>query len=67
MAKITTTLFGELAILPYQAEAPVKESLEFLTDVITAYDATEERLQLRSKPRQSFNYSIYSRATKLPK
>lgn len=58
MAKVTTTLFGELAVLPYQAEAPVKESLEFLTDVIAAYDATEERLQLRSKPRQSFNYSI---------
>lgn len=58
MPKVTTTLFGELAVLPYQAEAPVKESLEFLTDVITAYDATEERLQLRSKPRQSFNYSI---------
>lgn len=58
MAKITTQLFGELAILPYQAEAPVKESLEFLTDVIKAQDATEERLQMRSMPRQSFNYSI---------
>ena len=58
MAKVTTELFGELAVLPYQAEAPVKESLEFLTDVIEAYDATEERLQMRSKPRQSFNYSI---------
>lgn len=58
MAKITTQLFGELAILPYQAEAPLKESLEFLTDVIKAQDATEERLQMRSMPRQSFNYSI---------
>ncbi|AZF90027.1 tail assembly structural protein [Pseudomonas phage vB_PaeS_SCUT-S3] len=58
MAKVNTQLYGELAILPYQAEAPIKETLEFLTDVMQAYDATEKRLQLRSKPRQSFSYSV---------
>ncbi len=58
MPKVTTSLFGDLAILPYQAEAPIKETFEFLTDIIPAYDSTEERLQLRTKPRQSFNYSI---------
>ena len=64
MAKVTTSLFGELAILPYQAEAPIKESLEFLTDVIEAHDSTEQRLQLRSKPRQTFNYTMPLQAWK---
>lgn len=58
MAKITTALFGELAILPYPAEAPIKETLEFATDVMEAYSGDEERQQLRSKPRQTFAYTV---------
>lgn len=58
MAKITTNLFGELAFLQYQPEAPVSETLEFYTDVMQSVNSTEERLQLRSKPRQSFDYKI---------
>lgn len=58
MAKITTNLFGELAIIPQPAETPVRETLEFLTDVMTSYNGKEKRLQLRSKPRQFFNYKI---------
>lgn len=58
MAKITTQLFGELAILPRQAEAPIKETLEFLTDVMESYNGTEQRLQLRTKARQTFDYTV---------
>ena len=58
MAKISTTLYGELAFLPYQAEAPVGETLEFLTDVMQSSDGSEERVPLRSKARQSFQYQI---------
>lgn len=58
MAKISTNLYGELAILPYQAEAPVKETLAFLTDVIAGNDSTEQRIQMRTKPRQTFDYKI---------
>lgn len=58
MAKITTTLFGELAILPFQAEAPVVETLEFLTDVLTSFNGNEQRLQMRTMPRQSFEYTV---------
>lgn len=58
MAKITTQLFGELAILPQQAEAPIKETLAFLTDVMQAYNAKEQRLQLRTKARQTFAYTV---------
>lgn len=57
MAKVTTNLFGTLALLPQQAEAPVKETLSFLTDVLTSYNGKEQRLQLRSKARQSFSYT----------
>ncbi len=58
MGKITTNLFGELAFLQYQPEAPVSETLEFYTDVMQSVNSTEERLQLRTKPRQSFDYKI---------
>lgn len=58
MAKITTSLFGELAFLPYQAEAPVKETLEFLTDLLTSFNGSEQRFSMRTKPRQSFEYTI---------
>lgn len=58
MAKITTTLFGELALLPYQAEVPVREKLEWLTDVLQAYDGSEQRLQSRTKPRQTLEYNV---------
>ena len=58
MAKITTTLFGELAIFPREVEAPVVETLSFLTDVMESFNGSEQRLQLRSKPRQTFEYSM---------
>lgn len=58
MAKISTALFGDLAILPHPAETPIKETLEFLTNVLESQNSTEERLQLRSKARQSFAYSV---------
>lgn len=62
MAKITTSLFGELAIIPQPAETPVRETLEFLTDVMTSHNGSEERIPLRSKPRQFFNYKMPTQA-----
>ncbi len=58
MAKITTVLFGDLALLEFQPEAPANESLEFLTDIMDSYNGKEQRLQLRSKPRQYISYTI---------
>lgn len=58
MAKITTVLFGDLALLEFQPEAPAGESLEFLTDIMESRNGLEQRLQLRSKPRQYVNYTI---------
>ena len=58
MPKINTTLYGDLALIPQVAEVPVIETLSFLTDQIESYDGTEQNIQLRSKPRQSFNFQI---------
>lgn len=55
MAKITTSL-GEFALLPYFAMIGSRESIEFLTQVLEAYDNTEERIKLRVLPRQSLSY-----------
>jgi hypothetical protein len=58
MAKITTSLFGELALLPYQAEAPVSETLEWLNGHHVSFNGTEEITPLRTNPRQRFTYEI---------
>jgi hypothetical protein len=39
-------------------ESPVTERLEWLTDVIEGYDATEERTVLRSMPRRTLEYRL---------
>lgn len=56
--KITTPLFGDLALNPYQPRKPIKEKLEWLTDVFVSYNGTETRKQKRSLPRQTFEYEI---------
>ena len=48
----------QLPFLPQVAELPVTETISFLTDSFTNYDGTEQHIQLRSKPRQQFQYSI---------
>ena len=65
MAKITTDLFGTLALIPLQPERPVREVMEFLTDTSESYNGKEERYQLRAKARQTFEYSIPQQAAKL--
>lgn len=62
MAKVTTTLAGDLALLPLQPKAPVKEVLEWLTDVQTSRNGTEMRLELRVYPRQTFSYTVPEQA-----
>lgn len=58
MAKITTTLYGDLAIIPQVAEVPFVETLAFLTDSIESYNGVEQHIQVRGMPRQSFQYQI---------
>ena len=37
---------------------PMLERLEWATDVMTAYDGTEQRIQLRGSPRRTFEFSF---------
>ncbi len=43
-----------IVLIPMEYEAPVKETLAFLTDIITALDGDEQRIALRKQPRQLF-------------
>lgn len=45
-------------ILAIPVEAPIKETFEFVTDVIETFNGLEERHQMRKVPKQSFNYSV---------
>lgn len=66
MSKIVTTLFGELALLAIQPEAPVEERLEFYTDVQVSHNGKERRYARRMKARQFFTYSFLASLSKLP-
>lgn len=57
MAKITTSL-GDFAFLPFPAQAPMRENLEWKTDLMQSFNGTEKAIQLRNHARQSFNYDI---------
>jgi hypothetical protein len=45
-------------VWPWHPERGVIESLEWSTDVIEAKDGTEQRIQIRQEPRQSFEAQI---------
>jgi hypothetical protein len=62
MSKVATDLYGELALLPLQPQAPVKEGFEWLTDVQRSKNGSEVRLKLRIYPRQSFSYQVPEQA-----
>lgn len=49
-----TANFGEVCVLPFRVIAPVRESLEWLTNVIVHQDGTEQRLRIRTAPRHEF-------------
>jgi hypothetical protein len=44
-------------VIPFQPQAPVKETLTWLTDLSIARDGTEERKKISTSPRQMFSYS----------
>lgn len=57
----TTYIYAEADYLPpmlsIQPQAPVREDLEWLSDIIPSNDGTEDPLQIRLSPRQYFHYS----------
>lgn len=56
---ITVPVTGQrIIIFPYRPQAPIRETLEFKTDVITAADGSEQRIQLRRSPRSRIELAI---------
>jgi len=49
---------SRIVMFPYQPNAPLMETLEFLSEVMTRVDGTEQRISLRKNPRQSFNFTV---------
>ena len=45
---------SRIVLIPMEYEAPVKETLVFLTDIITGLSGAEQRIALRKNPRQLF-------------
>lgn len=45
---------SRIVLMPMEYETPVKETLEFLTDVVTALTGAEQRISVRKQPRQLF-------------
>lgn len=45
----------------WRPDAEMTESLEWMTDIIEAYDGTEQRIQVRQIPRQSFDVTVLVR------
>jgi hypothetical protein len=53
-----------IVVWPFQPNwsSPYVESLEWKTDVITSFSGDEQRIQLRSKPRRTVEYTITANA-----
>jgi hypothetical protein len=50
---------SRIIVLPYQAISGFKETLESACEVLTMNDGTEQRIQHRQRPRQTFNGSYH--------
>ncbi len=49
---------SRLVLFPVRPEIPYVEKLQFLTDVITTDDGSEQRISVRKNPRQLFEWDI---------
>lgn len=58
MALITTTLFGQLTLLPIPSQVPLVERLSWKTDLLTSRDGTDEAHQVRNLPRRRYDYNL---------
>lgn len=49
---------SRIVAFPFRPEAPVRESLEFLTEIFERKNGTEQRVSLRGFPRRSFAFRV---------
>lgn len=56
---VTVPVTGQrITMFPWIPEVPVKEVIDWATDVIEAYDGTEQRHSIRLAPRQLLSYEV---------
>ena len=56
---LTVTVTGNrITIFQYRPQAPIKETLEFKTDILEINDGSEQRINVRENPRQKFQFTI---------
>lgn len=59
VGELHVTITGRrIVMFPLRPEAPLRESLEFLTEVIEHVDGSEQRIALRKNPRQSYDFKL---------
>lgn len=55
---VTVNITGSrIVLIPYYGSAPATEILEWNTNTLIATDGSEQRVRLRTKPRQRLNYN----------
>lgn len=59
MAKVNTTLYGDLALLPLEALNISKEIIEWKTDIFISDNGNEEREKLRTNARKKIFYNFF--------
>jgi hypothetical protein len=59
MAKVTTDLYGDVALLLYEPARDSKEILEWGTDLFISYDGTETTEKVRANARRKIYYKFY--------
>ena len=47
-----------VAVFPFAPSIPMMESLEWLTDIMTSKDGSEQRMSIRPIPRQGFKFDV---------
>jgi hypothetical protein len=56
--------YGQCYMLAVPIQAPLKQTLAWLTDDMTTHNGFESRHKLRRKPRVSFDYTLHANAVK---
>lgn len=49
---------NRITIFQYIPQAPIRESLEFKTDILRNNDGTEQRIKVRNSPRQKIKFTV---------
>lgn len=57
---ILTVVGNRLVLFPYEPDDGITEQLQWASDVIEAYDGTEQRMSLRGAPRQRIEFSVFT-------